>query len=170
MGSTASLADPAPVAMIEPEQGIKRMRAARIKHIALLGAAVATVALGGCTTDVGPSAAELKSKWDAENIFPQAYRQDLLAYLRTYLNDPSHVRGAAVSQPQLKYIGPGDRYVACVRFNARNNDGKYQGSKDGAAVYVAGKLDRFFDIPKDVRELCKDAVYAPFPELERLTR
>jgi hypothetical protein len=141
-----------------------------MKRIALLVAAAATVALGGCATEVGPSSAELKAKWDAENVFPQAYRQDLLAYLRTYLNDPLHVRGAAVSQPQLKYIGPGDRYVACVRYNARNTDGKYQGSKDGAAVYVAGKLDRFFDIPKDVRELCKDAAFAPFPELEKLTR
>ena len=141
-----------------------------MQWVALLTAAAATVALGGCATEVGPSSAELKAKWDAENVFPQAYRQDLLAYLRTYLNDPSHVRGAAVSQPQLKYIGPGDRYVACVRYNARNTDGKYQGSKDGAAVYVAGKLDRFFDVPKDVRELCKDAAFAPFPELEKLAR
>ena len=141
-----------------------------MQWIALLTAAAATVALGGCATEVGPSSGELKAKWDAENVFPQAYRQDLLAYLRTYLNDPSHVRGAAVSQPQLKYIGPGDRYVACVRYNARNTDGKYQGSKDGAAVYVAGKLDRFFDVPKDVRELCKDAAFAPFPELEKLAR
>ena len=141
-----------------------------MQRIALLMAAVAAAALGGCATEVGPSSAELKAKWDAENVFPQAYRQDLLAYLRTYLNDPSHVRGAAVSQPQLKYIGPGDRYVACVRYNARNTDGKYQGSKDGAAVYVAGKLDRFFDVPKDVRELCKDAAFAPFPELEKLAR
>ena len=102
--------------------------------------------------------------------YPQGYRQDLLAFLRTYLNDPSHVRSASVSQPQLKYIGPGDRYVACVRYNARNSDGKYVGSKDGAAIYVAGKLDRFIDTPKDVRELCKEVAFVPFPELERLTR
>ena len=137
---------------------------------ALMLLMVAAAALGGCTTEVGPSSSELKARWDAENVYPQGYRQDLLAFLRTYLNDPSHVRGAAVSQPQLKYIGPGDRYVACVRYNARNSDGKYLGSKDGAAIYVAGKLDRFFDMPKDVRELCKEAAYLPFPELERLTR
>ncbi len=146
------------------------MRTARMRRIAVVVAAIAATALAGCTTEVGPSRDELKAKWESENVFPQAYKQDLLAYLRTYLNDPSHVRGAAVSQPQLKYIGPGDRYVACVRYNARNTDGKYQGSKDGAAVYVAAKLDRFFDIPKEVRELCKDAVFAPFPELEKLTR
>jgi hypothetical protein len=57
-----------------------------------------------------------------------------------------------------------------VRYNARNTDGKYQGSKDGAATYVSGKLDRFLDTPKEVRELCKDVAFAPFPELEKLTR
>jgi len=136
----------------------------------LLQVIVLALVLGACTTEVGPTPAELKARWDAENVYPASYRQDLLAFLRTYLNDPSHVRGAAVSQPQLKFIGPGDRYVACVRFNARNNDGKYQGSKDGAATYVAGKLERFIDTPRDVKELCKDAAFAPFPELERLTR
>ena len=143
----------------------KRM-AARL--LACLAAAV----LAGCATEIGPTSAELKARWDAENIYPQNYRQDLLAFLRTYLNDPTHVRGAAVSQPQLKYIGPGDRYVSCVRFNARNTDGKYVGSKDGAATFVSGKLERFFDTPRELRELelCKDAAFAPFPELERLTR
>src|SRR6476659_8622632 len=135
----------------------------RIQMAPLLAGGLAAAVLGGCTTEIGPTSAELKARWDAENIYPQNYRQDLLAYLRTYLNDPSHVRGAAFSQPQLKYIGPGDRYVVCVRFNARNTDGKYQGSKDGAAIYVAGKLDRFFDVPREVRELCKDAAFAPFP-------
>ena len=146
------------------------MRRARMRALALLMAVSAAVALGGCATETGPSASELKARWDAENVYPQSYRQDLLAFLRTYLNDPSHVRSASVSQPQLKYIGPGDRYVACVRYDARNSDGKYVGSKDGAATYVAGKLDRFLDTPKDVRELCKEVAFVPFPELERLTR
>jgi hypothetical protein len=141
-----------------------------MRALALLMAGSVAVALGGCATETGPSASELKARWDAENVYPQGYRQDLLAFLRTYLNDPSHVRSASVSQPQLKYIGPGDRYVACVRYNARNSDGKYVGSKDGAAVYVAGKLDRFLDTPKDVRELCKEVAFVPFPELERLIR
>jgi hypothetical protein len=146
------------------------MRRARMRALALLMAVSVAVALGGCATETGPSATELKARWDAANVFPLGYRQDLLAFLRTYLNDPSHVRSASVSQPQLKYIGPGDRYVACVRYNARNSDGKYVGSKDGAAIYVAGKLDRFLDTPKDVRELCKEVSFVPFPELERLTR
>ncbi len=126
--------------------------------------------LGGCSSDIGPSRAELKSYWEQQNVFPQNYKIDLLAYLRTYLNDPTHVRGAAVSTPVRKDIGPGERYVACVRYDARKSNGQYAGSKEGGAVYVSGKLDRFFDTPLAVKELCKDAVYAPFPELEALTR
>jgi hypothetical protein len=146
------------------------MRNARMRRLVLLVAGSTAVALAGCASDLGPSASELKGRWDAENVYPQGYRQDLLAFLRTYLNDPSLIRSAAVSQPQLKYVGPGDRYVACVRYNSRNTDGKYLGSKDGAAIYVAGKLDRFVDTAREVRELCKEVAYAPFPELEKLTR
>ena len=126
---------------------------------------------GGCSTNIGPSEAELKATWEAQNAYPQNYKADLMALMRTYLNDPSRVRGAAVSQPQRKQVGPGERYVTCVRYNARKSDGSYAGSKDGAASYVSGKLDRFFDEPKEaVRELCKDAAYVPFPELETLKR
>ena len=131
---------------------------------------LASLAVGGCSTDdLGPSQAELRAQWEAQNVVPQSYKQDLLAFLRTYLNDPSHIRAASVSQPQLKTVGPGQRYVACVRYNARDSDGKYAGSKDGAAVYVTGKLDRFLD-GKQAQPYCKDVAYAPFPELERLTR
>ena len=131
---------------------------------------LAALFVGGCETEVGPSQAELKAQWEQQNVFPQNYKADLMAFLHTYLNDPTHIRGATVSQPQRKNVGPGERYVACVRYNARKSDGQYAGSKDGVAIYVSGKLDRFFDGRMEVKELCKDAVYAPFPELETLTR
>ncbi len=127
------------------------------------------LAVGGCETPVGPSSAELKADWDAQNVFPQNYKADLMAFLRTYLNDPTHIRNPSVSQPVLKQAGPGQRYVACVRYNARV-DGKYAGMKEGVAIYVSGKLDRFFDGPNETKAFCKDAAYAPFPELEKLTR
>ena len=126
--------------------------------------------VSGCTTNLEPTQAELRAQWEAQNIYPQNYKDDLLAFLRTYLNDPTHIRDAAVSQPQLKTVDPGERYVACVRYNARNSDGKYTGSKDSAVVYRLGKLDQFFDNPKIAKDFCKDAAYAPFPELQRLTR
>ncbi len=129
----------------------------------------ALLLLGACSTDYGPSAAEREAQWNAQNVFPQNYKQDLLAFLRTYLNDPNRIREAGVSRPMLKKAGPGDRYIACVRYNARKEGGKYAGAKDGAAIYLSGKLDHFVD-GKDAQPFCKDVAYAPFPELEHLTR
>jgi hypothetical protein len=135
------------------------------------GAILIALLLGGCASDnLEPTEAELKARWNAQNVFPANYKADLLAYLRTYLNDPSHVRSASVTAPFLKSAGMGERYMVCVRYNARNTDGKYLGSKDGVAIYVSAKLDQFIDAARIVRELCKDATFAPFPELEKLTR
>jgi len=142
-----------------------------MRAVTLFAGFLTALALGGCASqDLGPSEAELKARWEAQNVYPQGYKTDLLAFMRTYLNDPTHVRGAAVSEPARKTVGAGERYVACLRYNARNSDGKYMGTKEGAAVYVSAKLDRFIDVPKEFRELCKEAAYAPFPELEKLTR
>ena len=152
-----------------------------MRRVALLLALAAVAALGGCARDIGPSEAELRQQWEAKNVVPSAYKADLIAFLRTYLNDPTHVRAASVSQPQRKTIGPGERYVVCVRYTERNSDGRYGGPKEGVATFVSGKLDRFFDVtrgrldrsldmPAEAREFCKDAVFAPFPELEKLTR
>jgi|SRR5665213_1883948 len=126
--------------------------------------------LGGCSTDVGPTKEELKAQWEAQNVVPQYYKQDLLAFMRTYLNDPTNVRDASVSPPLLKPAGLGERYIACARYNARDSDHKYTGLKTGAAIYVSGKLDRFLDAPRETADLCKDAAYAPFPELQKLQR
>lgn len=148
-----------------------------MRRMALLLALAAVAALGGCASDLGPSEAELRQRWEAKNIVPTAYKADLIAFLRTYLNDPTHVRGVTVSQPQRKTVGPGEHYVVCVRYT----EGRNAGQREGAATFVSGKLDRFFDVtrgkldrsidlPVEARELCKDAVFAPFPELEKLTR
>jgi hypothetical protein len=139
-----------------------------MRRLALSAVLPAVLLLAACSHDIEPSAAELEARWNTQNVFPQNYKQDLLAFLRTYLNDPSQIREAGVSQPVLKKAGPGDRYIACVRFNARS-DGKYAGVKEGAAVYISGKLDRFLD-GKEAQPYCKDIAYAPFPELARLTR
>jgi hypothetical protein len=132
--------------------------------------AAALLSAGCASTNLEPTPAELQARWEAQNVFPEHYKQDLLAFLRTYLNDPTHVRDASVSVPVRKTVGPGERFVACLRYNARNGSGKYAGGKEGAAIYVSGKLDRFVELPRDARDLCKDAVYAPFPELQRLQR
>jgi hypothetical protein len=108
-----------------------------------------------------------KADWAAANVYPADYRAELIAYLRTYLNDPTGVREAAISEPALKPVGTGDRYVVCVRFNLKRSGGGYAGAKDHLVIYAGGKLDRYLET---AGESCKDAAYAAFPELERLTR
>jgi hypothetical protein len=127
--------------------------------------------VAGCASDeVGPTAAELQARWDAQNVLPQNYRSDLLAFMRTYLNEPERVRNAQASKPTLKKLGAGDRYIVCVRYRERKSGGTYAAPKDGAATFVSGKLDRFLDVPLQVAELCKDVPLDPFPELEKLAR
>ena len=115
------------------------------------------------------------------NPAPPNYKPDILAFLRTYLNDPTNVRDAALSEPSERRVLGMQRYVVCVRFNARKSDGKYAGLLDTAAVFRVGRLDRFIDLTPDetasdaalrdeLRGVCKTATYEPFPELERLTR
>ena len=55
-----------------------------------------------------------------------------------------------------------DRYTVCLRYTARN-----AASKDSLVLFRDGRLDRVIDT---AREICKDAAYQPFHELERLSR
>ncbi len=101
------------------------------------------------------------------NIYPANYRADTIAFLKTWLNDTSGIRDALISEPVLKAAGRVERYVLCVRFNAKNSTGKYEGTKDRMVVFLAGRLDTMVDAKRDE---CAGAKYQPFPELERLSR
>ena len=101
------------------------------------------------------------------NILPTNYRADTIAFLRSWLNDTSNVREAFISEPALKQAGRVERYIVCVRFNAKNSTGQYEGSKERMVVFLAGKLDTMVDVRRDE---CAGAKYQPFPELERLAR
>jgi hypothetical protein len=100
------------------------------------------------------------------NVFPDNYRAEIIAFQRSYLNDPTGIRSAAISQPALRKVGSVERYAACVRFNAKAAGGTYTGVRDYLVIFLAGKLDQM----AVTREECNGAAYEPFPELERLTR
>jgi len=92
--------------------------------------------------------------------------------MRAYLKDPSGIDNAAISEPALKpaSMSMPERYVVCLRFNAKQSATVYAGLKEVAAVFLAGRFDHFVDTPKDEQELCAGATFAPFPELEKLPR
>jgi hypothetical protein len=120
--------------------------------------------LAGCSSD-WMHARELSEQQNS--VVPTDYKADIVAFMRTYLNDPQRVRAAFASEPQKRTIDNVDRYVVCLRYNARNSSGRYAGSKDSLVLFRSGRLDLIVD---NARERCKDAAYKPFPELERMSR
>lgn len=101
------------------------------------------------------------------NVYPQAYKPDILAAMHAYLNDPTGIRDAAISEPMFKPVGNGTRYIVCLQFDGKRDNGMYAGDKLIAAEFLAGRFDDFLDT-NAAREPCAGVALAPFPELEQL--
>lgn len=99
--------------------------------------------------------------------FPANHRADLVAFFRTYINDPSGVRDAAITEPFQKDVSGLRRYLVCVRYSARDFNGRQTPVTDRAALFLDGRFDQLLDRPGDT---CGGQAFAPFPELERLAR
>jgi hypothetical protein len=99
--------------------------------------------------------------------YPNNYRPELLAFMKTYLNNPVGVHDAAMAEPVQRVVGGRLRYVSCLRFTPRETDGSYRETRERAVLYVDSRLDR---VVENASDICAGAVYVPFPELEKLTR
>ena len=104
---------------------------------------------------------------DVRDPRPENYKSDILAMLPVYLRDPTQIRDASASEPTPQLVGTTNRYVVCLRFNAKKSNGEYAGLKQYAAIFVAGRLDQMVEVKP---EQCATADYQPFPEAERLSR
>jgi hypothetical protein len=142
-------------------------------------AVAVAAALAGCSSD-GMSALRLAPE-DRPNVYPANYRSDLVAALHSYLSDPSNIRDAFVAEPVLAAVGKQRRYLSCVRFNARDGDGRY-GARVLLGVFSSGRFDQFFEVAAStdpasrealatvLKERCDAADYKRFPELEAMKR
>lgn len=134
--------------------------------LVFLFAVAMAAAVAGCGTD---SVREMRE--ERASIFPGNYRTELIAFMRTYLNDPTNVRDAYIADPTMMQVGPRKQYVVCVRYNAKNSEGRYAGSRDGMALFDGGRFDHMIDqFNARVINQCADADYKSFPELETLKR
>lgn len=106
---------------------------------------------------------------EGTNVYPPNYKAEILGAMHAYLNDPTGIRDASLSEPMLKTVASNTRYVVCLRFNAKQRGNSYAGVKEIAAVFVDGRFDQFAE-PPAAREPCAGATYAPFPELGKLPR
>jgi hypothetical protein len=135
-------------------------RAARLALILAL-----PLALGACLGSDGDRPSLIDA--GGPQPFPDNVRSDTLALMRAYLNNPVGVREASMAEPVLREVGGRQFYVSCLHFTPRESDGSYKGMRERAVIFVNGRADRVVD---RTSELCAGAVYAPFPELEKMTR
>jgi len=122
-------------------------------------ATVLAVTLGACAGSGEPKI--------EENIYPTNYKSGILDRLRLHVADPVGIRDAYITEPALKPNAGHTRYIVCIRFNAKDDDGRYVGNKEFAAFFFAGRMTQIIDA---TGELCGDAAYQPFPELQKLCR
>jgi hypothetical protein len=116
----------------------------------------------------GLAACTISAPKTEENMVPVDYRPKLLEQLHRQLPDPTGIRDAFIAEPALKPVeGNTNRYVACVRFTPKDENGQYSGSKELAGIYHAGQLMHLISATP---ELCRGAPYQPFPELQKLCR
>lgn len=126
------------------------------------------IALAACAgSDDGRGITYTDDRGVANQPYPDNYRPELLAFMKTYLNNPVGVHDAAVAEPVQRTVDGRLRYVSCLRFIPRESDGSYREVRERAVLFVNGRLDRLVENASDI---CAGATYAPFPELEKLTR
>jgi hypothetical protein len=135
------------------------------KHAAILLLPIVLAACAG--SDDSRSITYTDDRGVANQPYPDNYRAELLAFMKTYLNNPAGVHDAALAEPVQRIVGGRLRYVACLRFTPRESDGSYRELRERAILYVNARLDRLVENASDV---CAGALYAPFPELEKMTR
>lgn len=131
------------------------------RHLILI--AMCASVLGACAFRVD----EWGDRSEGQQIMPVNYRTELVSFMRSYLSDPTDIREAVIAEPVMRTVGGRLRYVTCVRYSARENGNEYSPVHDRAVLYVDGRIDRLVE---DGAEICTGANYAPFPELEKITR
>ena len=136
-----------------------------VKLLAMLLLPIALVACAG--SDDGKPITFTDDRGVSEQPYPNAYRGEILSFMKTYLNNPVGVRDAAMAEPVQRTVGGRVRYVSCLRFSPRESDGSYRQPRERAILYVDGRLDRLIE---NASEPCAGATYAPFPDLEKMTR
>jgi hypothetical protein len=137
------------------------------KRVAILLLPIALAACSSSGGDEGRSLSLFNDKPDTPQSFPANYRGEMLAFMRTYLNNPVGVRDAAMAEPVMRDVNGKMRYISCLRYSARESDGSYREPHERAVLFVNGRLDRLIE---KGGELCSGVALAPFPDMEKMSR
>jgi hypothetical protein len=93
-------------------------------------------------------------------------------YLRKTLFDPYSVRDAEIAEPKVMssfyLIDPAPGWTICVRLNAKNRMGAYTGISEDTLLVRGDRVtisSSELTRPSPTNWNCRDAKWAPFPEL-----
>jgi len=139
-------------------------QAGRLGGLAPIVAFAAMLALGGCSGLPDLTKEREKPVVDP-NVFPSDFKRKVRDTLRQNLTNLKDVRDGSISEPVLKPISGTTRYVVCARYNEKSGNA-YVGIKESAAIFLGGEVTQFLD---STRELCGNAIYQRFPEIETNT-
>src|SRR5476651_1075364 len=100
-----------------------------LRDVLRFAALALSIALAGCNSEwLGA-----RDRAATANTTPPGpnYKADVVAFMHTYLNDPTGVKDAFMSEPALRAFENADRYSVCLRYTARRGPGQpYAPSKD----------------------------------------
>ncbi|WP_426443239.1 hypothetical protein [Bradyrhizobium genosp. P] len=127
-----------------------------------------SIGLAGCAggDDNGRPITFTSDRGNTEQPFPTTYRAEILAFMKTYLNNPVGVHNAAIAEPVERTVGGRLRYVVCLRYSPKDMDGTYRPARERSVLFVDGRLDRVIE---NAAEPCAGVTYAPFPDLEKMS-
>ena len=86
--------------------------------------------LAACQTDLANTSVFPTD--DPPQPFPANYKPEILAFMRTYLNNPVGVRDASMADPVQREIGGRQFYISCLHFTPRETDGSYKAMRERA--------------------------------------
>jgi hypothetical protein len=135
-----------------------------MRRVAALGL---VLLVGGCAGTDEESGTFMPGSKLAVQPFPDNYRTDILAFMRTYLNDLKSVHDAVIATPEQRTISGRQRYIVCLRYTASGQGNTAGGPGERAAVFLDGRMERLIE---KGAEMCAGATFTPFPEMEKLTR
>ena len=101
---------------------------------------------------------------------PEEYKDYIQDYVRGERTDPTGIRDAFISTPVLRTVAPNTvRYVVCFKYTAKNDSDtrRYDRPKEIAAIFYDRRVQQYTG---PTPELCGQAAYQPFPELQKLCR
>ena len=114
-----------------------------------------------CLVAVGCGGPKTQREMDSSiGPYPSNWKEIVASYIRNNYVDPYSIMDSEAAPPFMQQTLAYDRWIVCIRNNAKNRMGGYTGRKITEISIVKGQVD-MVDDKNDL--FCRDARFEPFP-------